>query len=118
MVRRLVGYRRLEGIAATEALSRLYAASRLFVNFFQPSFKLAEKKRIGARVSKRYYAPETPFARLLCAGAIPESMKDRLRVVAKSLDPLRLLDEIRSVQQDFAGLAAGERHHGKPQQRC
>jgi hypothetical protein len=84
VVRRLVGYRRLEGIAATEALSRLYAASRLFVNFFQPSFKLAEKKRIGARVSKRYYAPETPFARLLCAGAIPESMKDRLRVVAKS----------------------------------
>ena len=114
VVRRLVGYRRLEGIAATEALSRLYAASRLFVNFFQPSFKLAEKKRIGARVSKRYYAPETPFARLLCAGAIPESMKDRLRVVAKRLDPLRLLDEIRSVQQELAGLAAGERHHGKP----
>ena len=43
VVRRLVGHRRLAGIAATEALSRLYAASRLFVNFFQPSFKLAEK---------------------------------------------------------------------------
>ncbi len=33
VVRRLVGYRRLEGLAAAAALSRLYAASRLFVNF-------------------------------------------------------------------------------------
>jgi hypothetical protein len=60
VVRRLVGYRRLEGIRAAEALARLYGASRLFVNFFQPSFKLAEKTRTGARVSKRYHAPETP----------------------------------------------------------
>jgi hypothetical protein len=65
VVRRLVGYRRLEGIAALDALSRLYAASRLFVNFFEPSFKLADKTRIAAHVTKRYYAPETPSARLL-----------------------------------------------------
>ena len=48
VVRRLVGYGRLEGLAAGEALARLYSASRLFVNFFQPSFKLAEKTRVGA----------------------------------------------------------------------
>ena len=29
------------GRAATEALAQLYEASRLYVNFFQPSFKLA-----------------------------------------------------------------------------
>ena len=45
VVRRLVGYRRFEGLAATAALADLYAAARLFVNFFQPSFKLAEKRR-------------------------------------------------------------------------
>jgi hypothetical protein len=50
VVRRLVGYRRFEGMAADEALSRLYAASRLFVNFFQPSFKLKEKRHLGSRV--------------------------------------------------------------------
>lgn len=37
VVWRLVGYRRLEGLAALDALSRLYATSWLFVNFFQPS---------------------------------------------------------------------------------
>jgi integrase-like protein len=114
VVRRLVGYRRLEGIAATEALSRLYAASRLFVNFFQPSFKLAEKKRVGASVSKRYHTPETPCARLLKSNAVPEGMKERLRAVATTLDPLRLLDEIRTVQHQLAGLAAGETLHVVP----
>ena len=67
VVRRLVGYRRLEGLAAAEALSRLYAASRLFVNFFQPSFKLASKTRVGAKVRKTYHAPETPYAKLLAS---------------------------------------------------
>lgn len=114
VVRRLVGYRRLEGIAAAEALSQLYAASRLFVNFFQPSFKLAEKKRAGARISRRYHAPETPCARLLRADAVPEAMKERLRAVATTLDPLRLLDEIRGAQHRLAGLAAGELLHVAP----
>jgi hypothetical protein len=84
------------------------------VNFFQPSFKLAEKKRVGARVKKRYHAPETPCARLLQWEAIPESMKERLRAVATTLDPLRLLDEIRTVQHQIAGLAAGAALHVVP----
>ena len=42
------GYGRLEGVPAAEALARPYSAARLFVNVFQPSFKLAEKTRHGA----------------------------------------------------------------------
>lgn len=111
VVRRLVGYRRLEGLAAAEALSRLYAASRLFVNFFQPSFKLASKIRVGATVRKTYHPPETPYAKLLACAAISDEMKERLRAVALQLDPLRLLEEIRSVQHHLAALAAGETTH-------
>jgi len=114
VVRRLVGYRRLEGLAAIDTLSRLYSVSRLFLNFFQPSFKLAEKRRIGARVSKRYHAPETPCARLLASDAVDDRMKERLRGVAATLDPLRLLDEIRAVQQHLADLAAGQVTHVLP----
>jgi integrase-like protein len=114
VVRRLVGYGRLEGLRAVEGLGRLYTASRLFVNFFQPSFKLKEKIRTGARVTKRYHAPETPCARLLASPTIEESMKERLRSVLATLDPLRLLDEIRVVQQYLAGLAKGEVLHVLP----
>ena len=111
VVRRLVGYRRLEGLAAADALARLYAASRLFVNFFQPSFKLAEKKRVGVRVTKRYYPPCTPCGRLLESEAVPEDMKERLRAAATSLDPLSLLDEIRGMQHCLAEFASGGAPH-------
>ena len=89
VVRRLVGYGRLEGVAAAATLARLYSASRLFVNVFQPSFKLAEKTREGARVRKRYHPPETPCARLLASDAIPAATKDRLGALLGTLDPPR-----------------------------
>jgi hypothetical protein len=65
IVRRIVGYWRFEGIAAARELAALYVRTRLFVNAFQPSFKLAEKERDGALVRKRYHAPATPCDWLL-----------------------------------------------------
>lgn len=59
MVRRIVGYRRLEGLDVAAALSRLNATTRLYVSFFQPSFKLASKRRVGARASRCHHAPAT-----------------------------------------------------------
>lgn len=59
IVRRIVGYRRFEGMEAARMLAGLYATTRLFVNAFQPSFKLAEKERDGARVRKRYHGVPT-----------------------------------------------------------
>ena len=43
VVRPLAGYGRLSRRAAAATLQRLYASARLYVNFFQPSFKLASK---------------------------------------------------------------------------
>ena len=74
VVRKLLGYRRFQGIAAAQAITRLYGASRLFVNFFQPSFKLKEKLRVGGRTIKRYDAPQTPCARLLALPGTPAPM--------------------------------------------
>jgi hypothetical protein len=107
VVRKLLGYRRFQGIAAAQAITRLYGASRLFVNFFQPSFKLAEKHREGARVSKRYHPPLTPCDRLLQAESIPDASKIKLREVASALDPLKLLEEIRAMQAHLVAIADG-----------
>jgi len=107
VVRKLLGYRRFQGIAAAQAIARLYGASRLFVNFFQPSFKLAEKHRQGAQVSKRYHPPQTPCDRLLQSESIPEADKIKLREVASALDPLKLLEEIRAMQAHLVALADG-----------
>lgn len=48
IVRKLVGYGRLEGLASTAALRRLYETSRWYTNFFQPSFKLISKTHRSA----------------------------------------------------------------------
>jgi len=104
VVRRMIGYRRFEGIAAAQALATLYAVLRFFVNFFQPSFKLAEKTRTGVIVTKRYHSPQTPCERLLMHSAIVEPMKARLREVAEALDPLQLLEEIRVLQAHLVNL--------------
>jgi hypothetical protein len=107
VVRKLLGYRRFEGIAAAQALARQYGASRLFVNFFQLSFKLAEKHRQGAQVTKRYHPPETPCERLLRAETVTEPMKRKLREVGNALDPLQLLEEIRAMQSHLVLLSDG-----------
>ena len=106
VVRRLVGHDRLEGIAATGELGRLYASARLFVNFFQPSFKLAGKRRDGARFSRRYHAPATPHARLLATGGLEPGLKERLAAEFAALDPIALLAATRGSQERIAALAA------------
>ena len=105
VVRRIVGYRRLEGLEAAAALSRLYATTRLFVNFFQPSFKLRSKRRDGARVSKRYHAPATPSQRLLADPRTPAAVRERIAELSASLDPIRLLRQMRAQQQRVVDIA-------------
>jgi hypothetical protein len=105
VVRHAVGYRRYEGLEAAAALGRLYVALRLFVNFFQPSFKLARKVRDGAKVSKTYHPPATPYQRLLTDPRTSEDVRQRATATYSTLDPVRLLKTIREIQQELVGLA-------------
>jgi hypothetical protein len=74
-------------VLAARAITRLYGASGLFVNFFQPSFKLVAKQRDGAKVAKRYCPPQTPCERLLQAESIPMASKSTLREIAAAPAP-------------------------------
>src|SRR3954452_1017977 len=107
VVRRIVGYRRLEGLEAAAMLAELYRSVRLFVNHFQPSFKLAAKSRDGAKVRKRYHPPATPYQRLLADARVSEEVRTRLRTTHATLDPVRLLREIRTAQARLVGIADG-----------
>ena len=86
-------------------LAELYRSVRLFVNHFQPSFKLAAKSRDGAKVRKRYYLPATPYQRLLADARVPEEVRTRLQATHVTLDPVRLLREIRAAQERLVGIA-------------
>jgi hypothetical protein len=101
VVRRLMGYGRFDGAETARVMARLYAAARLYVNFFQPSFKLKEKRREGAKVIKRYHDPSTPYERALVHPMVTEAVKDRLRTQYRTLDPVALLAEIRAAQEEL-----------------
>jgi hypothetical protein len=101
VVRRLMGYGRFDGVEAAGAMTRLYTAARLYVNFFQPSFKLKEKRREGAKVIKRYHAPLTPYERALAHPQVAPAVKQQLRDQYRTLDPVVLLAEIRAAQEEL-----------------
>jgi hypothetical protein len=101
VVRRLVGYDRYQGPKACQTLARLFRSSRLHVNFFQPS-KLREKLREGAVVRKYYHAPATPCDRLLNNAHVPKKCKQALLDLRATLDPIKLLQNIREAQNDLA----------------
>jgi len=107
VVRRLVGYGRLEGIGMATVLTKLHEAARLYVNFFQPSFKLKSKKREGAKVIKKYFTPATPYLRLLANDRVSTESKSQLRRVFDGLDPVLLLNEIREAQRTLAQMEVG-----------
>lgn len=104
VIRRLVGYDRFAGMAAAGVLARLFDVGRLYVNFFQPSFKLRGKTRVGAKVTRRYFPPATPYERLLAHVEISEEVKARLRQCAAKLDPVKLIKDLRDAQAELAQL--------------
>jgi len=105
IVRKFVGYARFEGIKGTRTLERLYQSARDYVNFFQPSAKLLDKVRLGAKIRKTYHPPATPCDRLLARIDVPESLKTTLKNRRDGLDPVQLLKDIRDQQSALASLS-------------
>jgi hypothetical protein len=101
IVRRLVGYDRYEGAQACSTLARLYQQVRLYVNFFQPSVKLLEKSREGAKVTRHYDSAQTPCQRLLASAAVDEAAKATLRAEWTRLDPVNLLRDMECLQDEL-----------------
>ena len=88
VIRRFAGYERFSGPVAGQALAKLHALVRLYVNYFQPSFKLIEKSREGATVTKRYDLPATPCDRLLMHPSVHLDIREEIQIRRASLDRL------------------------------
>ncbi len=108
VVRRFVGHDRYSGQVAGQTMAHLYGALRLYVNFFQPSFKLIDKTRDGASTVKHYSQPTTPCDRLIQHDATSDEMKDALKEYRARLDPVLLLHTIREAQSALAAATSPE----------
>jgi hypothetical protein len=100
VVRRLVGYDRLDTQAQSLLLQEIYQDLRLYVNFFQPVLKLVAKQHVDNKLIKRYDTATTPYQRVLAAAEVPLEAKARLTYLYVHLNPVLLRTTIdRKVDQ-------------------
>jgi len=99
VVRRNVGYARFDTLEELAVLNELYALLREHTNFFMPSAKLLSKTRDGAKVTKRYDEPKTPYARVLASDHVTDAAKRRLTRRYDQLNPVRLKRGIVELQK-------------------
>ena len=101
VVRHTVGYDRWETDQEFAVLESIHDDLRLYINFFQPSFKLIAKERIGNKTIKQYDTARTPYQRVLERNDLSLDAKARLMNLYLQLNPAELR---RSIDQKTATL--------------
>jgi hypothetical protein len=94
-VRELFGYERIEDPALIPLMNDIYKTCwNPLQNFFLPTFKMIEKRRVGAKIVKKYDKPKTPYQRLIESQELTEEKKKKLREMKKTLNPFELKAEL------------------------
>lgn len=105
-VRLWLGYDRFSNPLVIPLLNDLYKNEwRLFHNFFCPSVKLIEKKRIDSKIIKRYDTPKTPYQRLMESDYVKPETKFKLKQQFESLNPFELRANIENKLKKIFNLA-------------
>lgn len=90
-VRQLFGYERFNKKDVVELMNDLYRNEvSLMNNYFLPNTKLIEKRRVEAKIIKKYDKPCTPYQRLMKSEYISEAKKEKLQKTYNVLNPFEL----------------------------
>lgn len=95
IVRRWVGYTRLDAREVVEALNAVYDVLTPYLNHFVASRRTISKERIGAKWKiMRESVAKTPYQRVLLRDDVSVEVKAKLRGEHERLSPLTLKGEI------------------------
>jgi len=112
IVRRWVGYTRLDTIEVVDALNAVYDVLTPYLNHFVASRRIVSKERIGARWKiTREKKSKTPYTRVLERTDVSETVKNNLRLEHEALNPLTMKREIDRRLQTVFYL---QKRHGTP----
>jgi hypothetical protein len=101
-VRKVFGYMRIDTVEQVVKMNELFRGPlRHYINFFPPSMKCIERKRIGSKIVKTYDQARTPYRRVLESAEISEKTKDGLRTLYNQLNPVELKREIDRLIQEI-----------------
>jgi hypothetical protein len=102
VVRRFVGYQRLDTYRQLTILNQLYSLLSEYQNFFQPVMRLSEKVRRGTRLTRRYKTAKTAYQRLIECPETSKGTTDTLKQRFLHLNPKQLLLEITKLGRKLA----------------
>jgi len=109
IVRQTVGYHRYDTPGELELLNRIWALQRLLTNHFAPQQKLVSKVRTGAKVTKAYDAPATPFQRVLAdTGTVTKATKALLKRENRPLNPAAIQRQIQALCTELLALTTAK----------
>lgn len=95
IVRKWIGYQRLDCVEAVDALNDVYAVLCPYLNHFVASRRVIEKYEVNGKWKKKYEpVAKTPYQRVLENEYIAEEVKVVLRHEHATLNPLTMLKEI------------------------
>jgi hypothetical protein len=110
IVRQVVGYHRYDTAGELELLNKIWALQRLLTNHFGPQQKLVSKTRNGAKMTKKYDAPKTPFQRVLAdTGTVRKPAKTRLIRENEPLNPAAIQRQIQALTAQLLTLTTSKK---------
>lgn len=82
---------------------------KLLTNHFGPRHKLLTKTRTGAKVTKAYDAPATPYQRVLAdTGTVSKATKGRLKRENRPLNPAAIQRQIQALCTELLTLTTAK----------
>lgn len=110
IVRQTVGYHRYDTPAELDLLNQIWALQRLLTNHFGPQQKLISKERNGAKTTKKYDKPATPFQRVLADDdTVTMTVKTDLKAENKPLNPAAIQRHIQALAGELLTLTTAKR---------
>lgn len=99
-VRKNLGYSRIETKEKVDLVNKLYRGPLSdYINFFLPSMKCIERKRIGSKIVKKFDEAKTPYQRVVESDDISQEVKDVLNKKYEELNPVVLKKEIDRIKK-------------------
>jgi len=95
VVRRYLGWQRLDNPAVVPVMNELYDCLPLYLNHFKAVRRIVSKEKVGSRYVRRFEKKaKTPFQRMIEHPAVTEDVKEKLRQEHAVLNPLLLKRQI------------------------
>lgn len=112
IIRKYIGYVRLDTKEAVDALNKVYEVLCLYLNHFMASRRVVEKVEVKGKWKKKYEkTAKTPYQRVMESTEIPEAVKAGLRSQHEKLNPLVLLEEVERRKKVLYDI---QKKYGKP----